>query len=51
MSMIPAAAEFHLSTRVADLDASTAYYTAFLGVAPKDRTARYATFVAHETCG
>jgi catechol 2,3-dioxygenase-like lactoylglutathione lyase family enzyme len=48
MSMIPAAAEFHLSIRVADLDVSTAFYTAFLGVAPKDRTARYATFIEPE---
>jgi catechol 2,3-dioxygenase-like lactoylglutathione lyase family enzyme len=43
--MIPAAQEFHASLRVADLDASTAFYTAFFGVAPKERTARYTTFV------
>ena len=38
MSMIPSAAEFHLSIRVADLAASTAFYAGFLGVPPKDRT-------------
>jgi catechol 2,3-dioxygenase-like lactoylglutathione lyase family enzyme len=43
--MIPAAREFHLSLRVADLDASTRFYEAFFGIAPKDRTARYSTFV------
>jgi catechol 2,3-dioxygenase-like lactoylglutathione lyase family enzyme len=43
--MIPAAQEFHLSLRVTDLDASTAFYTAFFGVAPKERTARYSTFI------
>lgn len=41
----PAAHEFHLSLRVADLEHSTAFYTAFFGVAAKDRTARYSTFV------
>ena len=46
MSMIPAPAEFHLSIRVADLDASTTFYAAFLGVAPNDRTARFSTFIA-----
>jgi catechol 2,3-dioxygenase-like lactoylglutathione lyase family enzyme len=48
MSMIPSPAEFHLSIRVADLDASTAFYTAFLGVAPKDRTPRFSTFIVPE---
>lgn len=43
--MIPAVQEFHLSLRVADLDASTAFYTAFFGTAPKERTARYTTFI------
>ena len=46
MSMIPAPAEFHLSIRVSDLDASTAFYAAFLAVAPKARTARFSTFIA-----
>ena len=36
----PAAHEFHMSLRVADLAASTAFYTSFLGTAPKDATAR-----------
>jgi hypothetical protein len=31
------------SLRVADLDASTAFYTAFFGTAPKEHTARYTT--------
>lgn len=44
----PAAHEFHISLRVADLAVSTIFYTAFLGTAPKDATARYSTFtVAH----
>ncbi|OZB50715.1 MAG: glyoxalase, partial [Thiomonas sp. 15-63-373] len=37
----PAAHEFHMSLRVADLARSTAFYTAFFGLPPKDRTARY----------
>ncbi len=41
----PPAEEFHLSLRVADLERSTAFYTAFFGVPPKDRTARYSTFI------
>jgi catechol 2,3-dioxygenase-like lactoylglutathione lyase family enzyme len=45
MSLVPAPTEFHLSFRVADLDLSTAFYSAFLGVEPKDRTARFSTFV------
>ncbi|MEW6612824.1 MAG: VOC family protein [Pseudomonadota bacterium] len=45
-ALVPAAAEFHLSLRVVDLASSTAFYTAFLGVEPKDRTARYSTFIA-----
>ncbi|MEW5791142.1 MAG: VOC family protein [Pseudomonadota bacterium] len=44
-ALVPAAAEFHLSLRVADLASSTVFYTAFLGVEPKDRTARYSTFI------
>lgn len=45
MSMIVSPTEFHLSFRVADLQESTAFYTAFLGVEPKDRTPRFSTFV------
>ena len=45
MPMIPGATEFHLSLRVADLDAATGFYTAFFGIGPKDRTARYSTFI------
>lgn len=41
----PQAQEFHLSLRVADLAKSTEFYTAILGVGPKDVTARYSTFV------
>jgi catechol 2,3-dioxygenase-like lactoylglutathione lyase family enzyme len=37
--------EFHLSIRVADLNASTAFYQVFFGVAPKEMTARYSTFI------
>ena len=33
-----------MSLRVADLAASTAFYTAFLGTPPKDATVRYSTF-------
>lgn len=44
-SSFPQTQEFHLSLRVADLAKSTAFYTAILGVAPKDATARYSTFV------
>lgn len=45
MSMIVSPTEFHLSFRVADLQESTAFYAAFLGVEAKDRTARFSTFV------
>lgn len=45
MNMIASPSEFHISIRVADLGESTAFYTAFLGVAPKDSTARFSTFV------
>lgn len=45
MSLIPSSEEFHLSVRVADLEASTAFYTAFLDVQPKDKTPRFSTFV------
>lgn len=41
----PVAHEFHMSLRVADVAASTAFYAAFLGTAPKDATARYSTFI------
>ena len=43
--LVPGAGEWHMSMRVADLAVSTTFYTALLGVAPKDRTARYSTFV------
>ena len=45
MSMIVSPSEFHLSFRVSDLEASTAFYSAFLAVEPKDRTPRFSTFV------
>lgn len=45
LTSFPQAQEFHLSLRVADLATSTAFYTAILGVGPKDATARYSTFV------
>lgn len=48
MSMIASPKEFHLSFRVADLEESTAFYSAFLGVDPKDRTPRFSTFIAPE---
>ena len=41
----PVAHAFHISLRVADLDHSTALYGAFLGAEPKERTARYSTFI------
>jgi catechol 2,3-dioxygenase-like lactoylglutathione lyase family enzyme len=41
----PTAHEFHMSLRVVDLDLSTAFYSAFLGTLPKDRSARYSTFI------
>lgn len=44
-SSFPAAQEFHISLRVADLARSTAFYTRFFGVPPKDETARYSTFI------
>ena len=43
--MIPGIREFHVSLRVADLPASTRFYTAFFGCPPKDETARYSTFI------
>ena len=45
MTMIVSPAEFHISIRVADLGESTAFYTQFLDVEPKDSTVRYSTFV------
>lgn len=45
MSMIPSPTEFHLSLRVSDLEESTAFYTQFLGVDPKDQTRRFSTFI------
>ena len=44
-AFVPAAQEFHLSLRVADLDASTQFYTGLFGLPPKELTARYATFI------
>ncbi|WAL84859.1 VOC family protein [Pandoraea sp. XJJ-1] len=41
----PQAQEFHLSLRVADLAASTAFYAALFTVSPKDTTPRYSTFL------
>jgi arsenate reductase (thioredoxin) len=43
--LVPGAMEFHLSLRVTDLEVSTQFYTAFLAARPKDRTARYSTFI------
>jgi catechol 2,3-dioxygenase-like lactoylglutathione lyase family enzyme len=45
MTMVASPAEFHISIRVAHLGESTAFYTAFLGVEPKDSTARFSTFM------
>ncbi|MGC8474858.1 MAG: VOC family protein [Acetobacteraceae bacterium] len=44
-ALVSAAEEFHLSIRVADLDTSTRFYAAFFGLPPKERTARYSTFI------
>lgn len=41
----PVAHEFHMSLRVDDLAHSTTFYAAFFGLPPKDRTARYSTFI------
>jgi len=43
--LAPTAREFHLSLRVADLGESVEFYTRFFGLAPRERTARYATFI------
>jgi len=43
--MIVSPAEFHLSFRVSNLEESTAFYTYFLDVEPKDRTPRFSTFI------
>jgi catechol 2,3-dioxygenase-like lactoylglutathione lyase family enzyme len=43
--MIAAPGEFHVSLRVTDLAASTAFYTSLFGVPAKERTARYTTFL------
>ena len=45
LNSFPAAAEFHLSLRVADLAESTIFYAALLGAQPQDTTARYSTFI------
>ncbi|WP_414041398.1 VOC family protein [Acidithiobacillus sp. M4-SHS-6] len=49
-AMIPTAQEFHLSFRVADLAISTRFYTQLLGVAPKQSTARFSTFIVPHLC-
>ena len=46
--LAPAPREFHLSLRVADLNASVEFYTRFFGLAPKELTKRYATFIVPE---
>ena len=43
--LAPAAREFHLSLRVTDLSASVEFYARFFGLAPEERTGRYATFI------
>ena len=50
MSMIESPVEFHVSFRVSNLDESTAFYAALLGIEPKDRTPRFSTFVAPRLC-
>lgn len=45
MSMVASPVEFHISIRVADLAESTAFSSQFLGVEPKDSTARFSTFI------
>ncbi|RUM95349.1 glyoxalase/bleomycin resistance/dioxygenase family protein [Pseudaminobacter arsenicus] len=45
MANIEHSTEFHLSFRVADLQESTLFYESLLGVAPKDKTARFSTFI------
>lgn len=49
-AMIPTTREFHLSFRVAGLAISTRFYTQFLGVAPKQSTARFSTFIVPHLC-
>jgi len=44
----PSPEEFHASVRVTDLPRSTRFYAWLLGVAPKEWTHRYATFVVPE---
>ncbi len=48
--MIPDAQEFHLSFRVSNLAESTRFYEHFLGVAPKQSTARFSTFIVPHLC-
>lgn len=43
--MIPSPLEFHISIRVADLEESSLFYTRLLGLEPKDKTARFSTFI------
>ena len=49
-TIFPVAQEFHISLRVADLDQSTAFYSSLFGMAPKDRTARFTTFIVPHLC-
>lgn len=42
---VPEPQEFHLSFRVSDLARSTNFYERFFGVVPKQRTARFSTFI------
>ncbi|WP_297471361.1 VOC family protein [Acidithiobacillus sp.] len=50
MEIVPGPQEFHLSIRVADLAESSVFYERFLGVAPKQQTARFSTFIAPHLC-
>lgn len=43
--MIPSPLEFHISIRVADLEESSLFYTRLFGLEPKDKTARFSTFI------
>lgn len=43
--MIPSPLEFHISIRVAGLEESSLFYTRLFGLEPKDKTARFSTFI------
>ena len=45
MSITDHSIEFHVSIRVAKLEESTRFYTAFFGTEPKDQTSRFSTFI------